>query len=50
MVSKKIYSAELQLNKANTSDTESSFLDLHFLISNYIVSTKITINVKNSLF
>ena len=25
-----IYNAELQLNKANTSDTEASFLDLHF--------------------
>ena len=25
-----IYPSELQLNKANTSDTESAFLDLHF--------------------
>ena len=32
---------ELQLNKANTSDTEASFLDLHLFISNDIVSTKI---------
>ena len=26
-----IYPPELQLNKANTSDTEAAFLDLHFL-------------------
>ena len=31
----------LQLNKANTSDTEAAFLDLHLSISNDIVSTKI---------
>ena len=36
-----IYPSELQLNKANTSDTEAAFLDLHFSISNDIVSTKI---------
>ena len=36
-----IYPAELQLNKANTSDTEASFLDLQFSFSNDIVSTKI---------
>ena len=36
-----IYPSELQLNKANTSDTEASFLDLHLSISNDIVSTKI---------
>ena len=36
-----IYPAELQLNKANTSDTEAAFLDLHLSISNDIVSTKI---------
>ena len=33
--------SELQLNKANTSDTEAAFLDLHLSISNDIVSTKI---------
>ena len=33
MVSK-IYPSELQLNKANTSDTEAAFLDLHLSISN----------------
>ena len=36
-----IYPAELQLNKANTSETEAAFLDLHLSISNEIVSTKI---------
>ena len=36
-----IYPSELQLNKANTSDTEAAFLDLHMSISNDIVSTKI---------
>ena len=35
------YPSELQLNKANTSDTEASFIDLHLSISNDIVSTKI---------
>ena len=40
MVSK-IYPAELQQNKANTSDTEASFLDLHLFISNDIVYTNI---------
>ena len=36
-----IYPSELQINKANTSDTEAAFLDLHLSISNDIVSTKI---------
>ena len=36
-----IYPSELQYNKANTSDTEAAFLDLHWSISNEIVSTKI---------
>ena len=36
-----IYPSELQLNKANTSDTGAAFLDLHLSISNDIVSTKI---------
>ena len=36
-----IYPSELQLNKANTSDTEAAFLDLHLSISNESVSTKI---------
>ena len=36
-----IYPAELQLIKANTSDTEASYLDLQLFISNDSVSTKI---------
>ena len=36
-----IYPPELQLNKANTSDTETAFLDLHLSISNGFLSTKI---------
>ena len=36
-----IYPSELQLNKANTSDTKAAFLDLHLSISNDIVSSKI---------
>ena len=37
----RIYPAELQLNKANASDTEAAFLDLHLSISNDTVFTKI---------
>ena len=40
MVNQK-YPSELQLNKANTSDTYATFLDLHLSISYDIVSTKI---------
>ena len=40
----RIYSAELQLNKANTSDTEAAFLDLNLSIHNNTVSTKYMIN------
>ena len=36
-----IYPSDLQLNKANISDTEAAFLDLHLPISNDIVSPKI---------
>ena len=36
-----IHPPELQLNKANTSDTEALFLDLHLSISNGFVSSKI---------
>ena len=36
-----IYPAELQLNKANTSDTEAPFLDLHLSILDEFVSSKI---------
>ena len=37
----RIYPAELQLNKANASDTEAAFLDLNLSIHTDIVSTKI---------
>ena len=37
----RIYTAELQLNKANSSDTEAPFLDFNISISNGTVSTKI---------
>ena len=37
----RIYPDELQLNKANASDTEASFLDLYLSIHNDLVSTKI---------
>ena len=40
MVSR-LYHSELQLNKANTSDTDFAFLDLQLSISNDFVSTKI---------
>ena len=37
----RIYPSELHLNKANVSDAEASFLDLHLSISNGFVKTKI---------
>ena len=37
----RIYPSELQLNKANVSDTEASFLDLHLSISDGFAKTKI---------
>ena len=37
----RIYPSELQLNKANVTDTEASFLDLHLSISDGFVKTKI---------
>ena len=36
----RIYPPELQLNKANTSDTEAPLLDLHLSVSNGFVSSK----------
>ena len=36
-----IYPSEIQLNKANVSDTEASFLDLHLSVSDGFVKTKI---------
>ena len=38
---KQIYPSELQLNKANTTDTEAPFLDLRLSIANRFVSSKI---------
>ena len=38
---KQIYPSELQLNKANTTDTEAPFLDLHLSFANEFVSSKI---------
>ena len=35
-----IYPSELRLNKANVSDTETSYLDLHLSISDGFVKTK----------
>ena len=37
----RIYPPELQLNKANASDTEAPFLDLHLSVSDGFVSSKI---------
>ena len=37
----RIYPTELQLNRANSSDTEAPFLDLNLCIFNGTVSTKI---------
>ena len=37
----RIYPTELQLNRANSSDTEAPFLDMNLCISNGTVSTKI---------
>ena len=36
-----VYLTDLQLNKANSSDTEAPFLDLNLSITNGIVSSKI---------
>ena len=36
-----IYPTELQLDKANSSDTQAQFLDLNLSITNCIVSSKI---------
>ena len=38
---KHIYPLEFQLNTANASDTEASFLDLHLSISDVFFKTKI---------
>ena len=36
----RIYPPELQMDRANTSDNEAPFLDLHLSISNGFVSSK----------
>ena len=36
-----IYPTELQLNKANSSDTEAPFLDFNLSITSSVVSSKI---------
>ena len=38
-----IYPPELQMNKANTKDTEAPFLDLYLSIANGLVSDKFKI-------
>ena len=40
-----MYSSELQLNKANTSDTKAVFLDLHFPFLMILFLPKYTINM-----
>ena len=40
-----IYPSELQLNKANASDTEAAFLDLHLSILMILFLPKFMINV-----
>ena len=40
MFANQIYPPELQLNKANISDTEAPFLDLHLSVANGFVSSK----------
>ena len=40
-----LYPSELQLNKANTSDTEAAFLDLHLLFLMILFLPKFMINV-----
>ena len=43
----RIYPPELQLNKANASDTEAPVLDSYLSISNGFVSSKIMISSMN---
>ena len=40
-----IYSTELQLNKANTSDTKAAFSDFYLVISNDIFLPKFMIKI-----
>ena len=45
-----IYHTELQLNEANSADTEAPFLDLDLFITNGIVSSKIYYKRHNFYF
>ena len=45
-----IYPSELQVNRANISNIEATFLNLHLSISNDIVSTKIYDKLDNFYF
>ena len=53
-----IYLAKLQLNKANTSDTKASFLDLHLSILNLksmtyaviLISTLLILHISTVMF
>ena len=42
-----IYPSELQLNKANTSDTKAAFLDMHLSILMILFLPKFIINLTN---
>ena len=44
------YLSQLQLNKANTSDTKGTFFELHLSISYGLVLLKFMINVMTSTF
>ena len=45
-----IYPSELQLNKANASDTEAAFLDLHLTISiSYVFTIKMYSTAENCM-
>ena len=45
-----IYPSELQLNKANTSDTKAAFLDLHLQFLMILFLPKFMINVTTLIF
>ena len=40
-IANQIYPPELQSNKANTTDTEAPFVDLHLSIANGFVSSRV---------
>ena len=45
----RIYPPELHLNKANTSDTEAPFLDLHLSVSTDLFHLKFMISAMTSI-